>query len=402
MGREQNSEETDMTQLLLRLFVKNQDTNDPENRAAVGTLSGVVSILANLLLFGGKVVIGTISGSVAITADAMNNLSDASSAVVTMLGLRLAQRPADEDHPYGYARWEYLSGLAVAAMILLIGFELVKTSAAKILDPTPVSFSWLPALVLVGSIAVKLWMCLFNTKLGDMIHSTTLHATAADSRNDCVATGAVLVASVIEAVFDLRVDGFIGLAVALFILYSGAQLARDTISPLLGENASPELCHQIVGFIGSQPKVLGYHDLMVHDYGPGQRFASLHVEMDKREDVMECHERIDEMERQCLKLYNVHLVIHYDPVVTDDPLLNELKAEASQHLKEADERLTLHDFRMVPGKRHTNLVFDVALPSDLRGKEEMIRRTVEQAMNEEGKDLTYHIVITFDAAQFNA
>ncbi len=391
-----------MTKLLLGLFVKDHENLDnPAVRTAIGSLSGFVGIACNLLLCLGKLLVGIVSCSVSITADALNNLSDASGSIVTLIGFKLADKPADEDHPYGHARWEYLSGLAVAAMILLIGFELVKTSVAKILDPTPVSFSLVPALVLIGSIAVKLWMAMFNTSLGNLIHSTTLHATAADSRNDCVATGAVLIASLIESLFDLRVDGFIGLAVALFILYSGWNLARETISPLLGENASPELCRQIVSFIGSQPKVLGYHDLMVHDYGPGQRFASLHVEMDKREDVMECHERIDEMERQCLRLYNVHLVIHYDPVVTDDPVLNELKAEAAQHLKEADQRLTLHDFRMVPGKRHMNLVFDVALPCDLRGKEETIRRTVEQAMNEEGKDLTYHIVITFDAAQFN-
>ena len=391
-----------MTNLLLRLFVKDHDKlEDSAVRTAIGAMSGMVGIACNLLLCLGKMLVGIITGSVSITADAMNNLSDASGSIVTLIGFKLADKPADEDHPYGHARWEYLSGLAVAAMILLIGFELVKTSVSKILRPAPVAFTLVPALVLLGSIAVKLWMCLFNTKLGKMIDSTTLFATAADSRNDCVATGAVLLASIIEAVFDIRVDGFIGLAVALFILYSGCQLARDTISPLLGENASPELRKKIVEYIGSQPKVLGYHDLMVHDYGPGQRFASLHVEMDYREDSMECHERIDEMERQCLRLYNVHLVIHYDPVVTDDPVINELKAEVLQHLQEADSRLTFHDFRMVPGKRHTNLVFDVALPSDLQGKEEMIRRTVEQAMNEEGKELTYHIVITFDAAQFN-
>ena len=391
-----------MTNLLLRLFVKDHDKlENSAVRTAIGAMSGMVGIACNLLLCLGKMLVGIITGSVSITADAMNNLSDASGSIVTLIGFKLADKPADEDHPYGHARWEYLSGLAVAAMILLIGFELVKTSVSKILRPAPVAFTLVPALVLLGSIAVKLWMCLFNTKLGKMIDSTTLFATAADSRNDCVATGAVLLASIIEAVFDIRVDGFIGLAVALFILYSGCQLARDTISPLLGENASPELRKKIVEYIGSQPKVLGYHDLMVHDYGPGQRFASLHVEMDYREDSMECHERIDEMERQCLRLYNVHLVIHYDPVVTDDPVINELKAEVLQHLQEADSRLTFHDFRMVPGKRHTNLVFDVALPSDLQGKEEMIRRTVEQAMNEEGKELTYHIVITFDAAQFN-
>ena len=391
-----------MTKLLMRLFIKNhENTEDPAVRTAIGALSGVVGICCNLLLCLGKMLVGFFTGSVSITADGLNNLTDASGSIVTLIGFRLADKPADEDHPYGHARWEYLSGLAVAAKILLIGFELGKTSIGKILNPNPVDFSFVPALVLVVSIGVKLWMYLVNNKLGNLINSTTLSATAADSRNDCIATGAVLAASLVEAVLDFRVDGFFGLGVALFILYSGCNLARDTISPLLGENASPALRKQIVDYIGSQPKVLGYHDLMVHDYGPGQRFASLHVEMDHREDVMECHERIDEMERQCLRLYNVHLVINYDPVVVDDPVLMELKEGVTKLLKEADGRLTLHDFRMVPGKRHMNLVFDVALPSDLRGKEEQIRKTVEQAMNEEGAELTYHIVITFDVATFN-
>ena len=390
-----------MGNLLLRLFVKNYaDTADSRVRSAIGALSGAVGIGCNVLLFLGKLAVGTLAGSVSITADAMNNLSDASGSILTLVGFKLAEKPADEDHPYGHARSEYLSGLAVAAMIMLIGFELAKTSLGKILNPTAVSFSWVTALVLLGSIAVKLWLSLFNGKLGNMIHSTTLLATAADSRNDCISTGAVLIAAVIEHWLDLRVDGYFGLAVALFILYSGWGLAKETISPLLGESANPELRQQIVDYVESQPEVLGFHDLMVHDYGPGQRFASLHVEMDAKADPLICHERIDDMERECLLSHNVHLVIHYDPVVTDDPQLNLLKGQVNDLLKEQDGRLSLHDFRMVPGKRHMNLVFDVALPSDLQGKEKEITQYLDQRMNTQ-KEMTYHLKITFDNAAFN-
>lgn len=389
-----------MTKLLLRLFVKDtSNTTSSRVRTAIGSLSGWVGICCNLLLFLGKLLAGVLTGSVSITADAMNNLSDASGSIVTLVGFHLADKPADEEHPYGHARAEYLSGLAVAALILIIGFELVKSSVEKIFHPAPVEFSAAAAGVLAVSIAVKLWLCLFNRRLGNLIGSTALLATAADSRNDCVTTAAVLLAASIEHFLDVRVDGFIGLGVAFFILYSGWELAKDTISPLLGENASPELQRQIVDYIGQQPKVLGYHDLMVHDYGPGQRFASIHVEMDHREDPLECHELIDEMERECLRSHNVHLVIHYDPVVTDDPELTALKERVSGLLNGRDERLTLHDFRMVQGKRHTNLVFDVALPNDLHGQEESIQELVENTLNADGA-VTYHVKITFDAAMF--
>ena len=388
-----------MTNLLLRLFVKNhQDTGNPRVRSAVGSLSGTVGICCNLLLFLGKLIAGTLAGSVSITADALNNLSDASGSIVTLIGFKVADKPADEHHPYGHARAEYLSGLAVAVLILFIGFELVKSSVDKIFHPTAVDFSAVTAAELTASIAVKLWMCLFNHKLGKLIDSTALMATSVDSRNDCAATSAVLLAAVIERFLDLRVDGYIGLGVAAFILYSGWNLARDTVSPLLGESADPELRQKIVDYIEAHPKVLGYHDLMVHDYGPGQRFASLHVEMDYREDPLDCHEIIDDMERECLRSHNVHLVIHYDPVVTDDPELTELKGRVSALLTARDARLSLHDFRMVQGRKHMNLVFDVAMPHDLRGQEQEIQQNVEDALNREGQKV-YHVKITFDTVQ---
>ena len=389
-----------MTNLLLRLFVRNyREPADPAVRSAVGSLSGAVGIGCNVLLFLAKLLIGTLTGSVSVTADAMNNLSDASGSIVTLIGFRMADKPADAHHPYGHARAEYLSGLGVAVLILFIGFELVTHSVEKIFLPEPVLFS-APAMgVLAGSILVKLWMFLFNRKLGKLIGSTALIATAADSRNDCIATAAAALAAIVEHCFDLRVDGYIGLCVAVFILRSGWTLARDTISPLLGENADPELQERIVDYIRRHPKVLGYHDLMVHDYGPGQRFASLHVEMDCREDPLECHEIIDSLERECLRSHNVHLVIHYDPIITDDPELLCLKEQTAALLRQQDRRLELHDFRMVQGRQHMNLVFDVPLPNDLLGQKEAIRQTVEDALNA-GSGRIYHVKITFDNADF--
>ena len=312
----------------------------------------------------------------------------------------MAEKPADEDHPYGHARYEYLSGLAVAGMILIIGFELAKTSVEKIIHPEAVTFTLPVLIVLVGSIAVKLWLAIFNRKLGKHINSGTLLATSADSRNDVISTAAVLTAAIVEYFTTWRVDGYMGLAVALFILYSGITMAKDTISPLLGEAASPELRQLIVDILEQEPQVLGYHDLMVHDYGPGQRFASLHVEMDKDEDPLLCHEIIDDLERECLKKHGVHLVIHYDPVVTNDPELDRMRALVAAILRVKDERLSIHDFRMVPGAGHTNLIFDVAMPARLQGQEKTIQTALEAALNDLDEGI-YYTVITFDLASFN-
>ena len=391
-----------MTKLLLKLFVKNhENTADPAVRSAVGRLSGIVGILCNVILCAGKLFIGTVSGSVSITADAMNNLSDAASSIVTLIGFKLAERPADAEHPYGHARYEYLSGLAVAAMVLMIGFELGKTSIQKILNPQSVAFSIPLVIVLVGSVLVKLWLSLFNSTLGKKIDSAALLATAADSRNDVISTLVVLAAALVEKFSGYRVDGYMGLAVAVFIFISAVQLAKDTISPLLGESASPELCHVIADIMDAEPRVLGYHDLMVHDYGPGQRFGSLHVEMDRAEDPLACHELIDDLERLCLEKYNIHLVIHYDPVVVGDPEQDSLRGTILGALQTVDERLTLHDFRMVRGEHHTNLIFDVTLPADLAGREKEIGRTVDLALADRGDAMKYYTVITFDAEAFN-
>ena len=389
-----------MTSLLLRLFVKNHDdTENPVVRGAYGKLAGAVGIVCNLLLFAGKLLAGILSGSVAVTADAVNNLSDASSSLVTLLGFKLAERPADEEHPYGHARIEYISGLVVAALILLIGAELAKSSFSKILHPETVEFSLLTLGVLVGSILVKLWMALFCRKLGRRIDSTTLLATSADSRNDVISTAAVLVGCLVGYFFDVKLDGYIGMAVALFIIWSGCSIAKDTINPLLGERASEELVRNISDLILSHEKILGIHDLMVHDYGPGNCFASVHAEMDSAEDPLTCHDIIDDIERDALRELRVHLVIHYDPIITDDEELNAARALVEQEIRSIDESLSLHDFRMVRGPGHTNLIFDLVIPYSMEDRKAELKARIDERLQRQ--DRKYYTVITFDEVAHN-
>lgn len=364
-------------------------------RARVGKLSGAVGIICNCLLAAGKLIVGHMTSSMSITADGLNNLSDGASSIVTLLGFKLAEKPADRKHPYGHARIEYIAGLTVAVMILFIGLELGKSSVEKFINPEPIEFSFTAVWVLCASILVKLFMMLFNLKMGRRINSNTLLATAADSRNDVMTTSAVLAASIVEHFYDVRIDGVMGIAVSLFILYSGIKLAGETMSPLLGEGANPELQKQITDYINGCPMVLGCHDLMVHDYGPGRRYASIHVEIDKNEDPMACHARIDRMERECLKNYGTHLVIHYDPVVTDDPEVNSTKRLVNTIIKVRDGRLTIHDFRMVDDGESVKMSFDMILPEDLRGQEQSIKETVEKALNSLDSK-KYYADITFD------
>ena len=364
-------------------------------RARIGKLSGAVGIICNCLLAAGKLIVGHMTSSMSITADGLNNLSDGASSIVTLLGFKLAEKPADRKHPYGHARIEYIAGLTVAVMILFIGLELGKSSVQKFINPEPIEFSFTAVWVLCASILVKLFMMLFNLKMGRRINSNALLATAADSRNDVMTTSAVLAASIVEHFYDVRIDGVMGIAVSLFILYSGVKLAGETMSPLLGEGANPELQKQITDYINGCPMVLGCHDLMVHDYGPGRRYASIHVEIDKNEDPMACHARIDRMERECLKNYGTHLVIHYDPVVTDDPEVNSTKKLVNTIIKVRDDRLTIHDFRMVDDGESVKMSFDMILPEDLRGQEQSIKETVEKAFNSLDSK-KYYADITFD------
>lgn len=389
-----------VVEILLKKFVPNyEDVKSPKVRGAYGVLAGLVGILCNVLLFAGKLVVGSLSGSVAITADAINNLSDASASVVTLVGFKLAEKPADEDHPYGHARMEYVAAMVVAGLILVIGVELAQSSVTRIFHPEDVTCSAVTLAVLGGSILVKVWLALFNRRLGKRIDSQTLLATAIDCRNDVLTTTAVLVCTVISHMTHLHLDGYVGLLVALFIVWSGVSIAKDTISPLLGAAPTEEMKQTLAQGILQYPKVLGLHDMMIHDYGPGRCFATVHVEMDSRENPLACHDIIDDIERDFLTYHNIHLVVHYDPVVTDNEESNRMQALVVAHLQAVDSRLSIHDFRMVQGPGHTNLIFDVVMPYDMDNAKKRVTEGLNQRLALE--DAPYYAVITFDHTTFN-
>lgn len=374
-----------MTRLLLRLFVKKYEPEgDAAVRASVGKLAGITGIFCNAILFLGKLLAGFLSGSVAIIADAVNNLSDASSSLVTLLGFRLAQMPADQDHPYGHARYEYLSGLMVAVLILVIGVELVKSSIGKILHPETIDFSAVSIAILFASILVKFWMSRFFAALAKKIDSLTLEATSVDSRNDVISTAAVLLGCFVGTLFEVNIDGFVGLAVAAFILYSGFNMVKETISPLLGQQADAALVEKINALVLSHEGVLGVHDLLVHDYGPGRCFASLHLELSAEEDPLACHEIIDHIENEVLQELNVDMVIHYDPVVTGDAETNALRHSLEEILEEMDERLSMHDFRRIKTELGIKLCFDVAVPYDMGQQYEEMKREIDAELAARG------------------
>lgn len=384
-----------MTKFLLQLFVKDyKNTESTAVHSAIGKLAGMTGIVCNLLLFAGKLLVGWLANSVSIIADAVNNLSDASSSVVTLLGFKMAQQPADAEHPYGHARYEYLSGLVVAALILIIGFDLAKSSFQKIIHPEAVEFSIATFVVLLLSIGVKLWMAGFFRSLGKRIRSTTLQATSVDSRNDVIASSAVLLGCAAGYFFHINIDGIVGLAVAVFILYSGVDIARETISPLLGKQADPELIENITKLVLSHDKILGIHDLLVHDYGPGQCFATLHAELSAEEDPLECHDIIDDIERDALEELHVHLVIHYDPVVLDDAEWNEMKAMVEEIVRDLNAKLSIHDFRVVRSSRQTKLMFDLAVPYSMRQQHKELKKQIDAELL--ARDKHYQTVISFD------
>lgn len=380
-----------MTKLLLRLFVKDPDT--PDGRSRVGSLAGTVGIVCNLLLFLGKITAGLLSGSVAIAADGWNNLSDAASSIVTLVGFRFSRKPADAHHPYGHARAEYLSGLCVAVLILFIGVELAKSSLGKIFAPEPVALTAVTIFVLVGSIAVKLWMALFVGKLGKLIGSKTLEATSADSRNDVITTSAVLVSCLIGRFFGVDIDGWSGFAVAAFILWSGYGIARETMSTLLGEQ-DRELAEKLTTLVLRHRGILGIHDLLIHDYGPGRCFASAHVELSAEEDPLVCHEIIDHLECDALRELNVHLVIHHDPVAVNDAEWGRLRSIVEEVAAGVDGRLSVHSFRLVRGRGMPRLVFDLAVPYGM--DQESVRLTLRERIVEAG--VTNPVTVRFDEA----
>ena len=374
-----------MTNFLIRCFIRHpDDVQSSAARTAYGNMASCVGVVCNVLLCLGKFMAGMLFGSIAIMADALNNLSDASSNIVSLIGFRLAAKAPDEKHPYGHGRYEYLAGLVVCVTILGIGFSLLRDSVDKVLHPTPVLFSWLSVGVLTASILVKLWMSRFNRTIGQLIQSDTLIATAADSRNDVISTSAVLVATVVCSLtgFD-RLDGLMGVAVAAFILWSGFGLVMDTLSPLLGEAPAPELVEHIEQTVMSYPGVMGMHDLMIHDYGPGHQFASLHVEFPAEADPLAAHDLIDTIERDFLSKDHLQVTIHYDPIVTSDAQVGVLRTRLKEKVHSIDPELSIHDLRIVPGETHTNVVFDLVLPAGYKGERGALVEQVKAFVTEQ-------------------
>ena len=372
-----------MTQFLLRHFVPGwENTTDPEIRERYGVLSGITGILLNLCLSGGKFLAGIVTGAVSVTADAFNNLSDAATSVVTLVGFRLAGRGADKDHPYGHGRMEYLAGLAVSVAILLVGVELAKGALDKILHPEMVRFSWLSVGILCASILVKLWMYLFNKDLGRRISSAAMAATAADSLSDCVATSAVLAGLLAGHFFQLSIDGWVGIVVAAFVLRAGWEAAKDTVDPLLGKAPDPALVEGIRQTVLAHPEIVGVHDLMVHDYGPGHVMASLHAEVSIDADMAATHDVIDNVERELGGKYHLIATIHMDPIATNDQRVTEARGEMLSLARRLDPAMTIHDFRMTEGPSHTNLIFDVVVPHGCTLSDEEVRRELGRLAKE--------------------
>lgn len=361
-----------LSEALCRWFVKDRDNHqDPKVRLSYGRLAGVTGIVCNLLLCSLKLLAGLLAGSVAMIADAFNNLSDAGSSVVTLVGFKLAGAPPDKDHPFGHGRMEYLSAMGVAVLIIIAGFELAVEAVDKILHPAETQFSIVAIVILAVSILVKLWMAVFNRHVGKKIHSDALLAASTDSRNDVLCTAVVLVSSVVGYFAEVALDGYVGIAVALFVIWSGFSVIRDTVSPLLGQAPDPELVQNIQQTVLSYDGVVGIHDLIVHDYGPGRVIVSLHAEVPEDQPISKSHDVIDNIEMELMERYNILSCIHMDPVDTDNPETLRLKELAISLMNGVDESLTLHDFRVVSGDTHTNLLFDLVVPHTCKHPEEL-------------------------------
>lgn len=386
-----------MNNFIFRHFIKDwENVKEPKVRDRYGKVAGVVGILSNALLCAMKILVGLISGSIAIVADAVNNLADASSSLITLIGFKLAGMPEDKEHPYGHARIEYLAGLLVSVIIIVVGLELGKSSAEKIFAPTPTEFSPTVVIVLLLAIGIKIWQACFNISAGRRIDSMTLIATGADSRNDVIATSAVLLSLIIGELFKIQIDGYMGVLVALFIVWSGIGLVKETVSPLLGEAPNPEMVAAIEKIANSYDGVLGLHDLAVHNYGPGKVFASLHVEVDAAVDVMVSHDMIDNIEHQIARQLNIHCTVHMDPINLDDPNREPLKQILMETIASLEGVCNFHDLRIVPGPTHTNVVFDVAVSPECKLSNEELSKKLSDAVTDYNPD--FHAVIEFDRA----
>ena len=384
-----------MNSLICRLFVRDwENTDDPDVRQRYGKLAGTLGIISNSILCIAKIITGIIAGSIAIIADGINNLTDASSSVITLAGFKLASMPEDDEHPYGHARIEYITGMIVSILIVVVGVELGKSSIEKILHPEPVEFSISAVVILVCAIIVKLWQASFNVYAGKRINSLTLTATGADSRNDVISTSAVLLCLIVGKLTGFNIDGYAGCLVALFIIYSGISLVKETVSPLLGEKPDPMLISEISDMALSYDGVLGIHDLVVHNYGPGKIFVSIHIEVDAAGDLMESHDLIDNIERDISKKLHIVMTAHMDPILKNDPLTDRFNTVMRETADKYEGIGNLHDLRVVKGPTHTNIIFDVVVKPGCPLSHEQLKEIFQQAADKEGKN--FYVVINFD------
>lgn len=385
-----------MIQFLVRRFVKNhEDTENPDVRTAYGILSSVVGIFCNVLLFGVKMTIGTLMRSMAVMADAFNNLSDAASSVIGFVGVKMANKPADKDHPFGHGRMEYIAALIVSFLVIEVGITFFKSSIEKIRNPEELVFSWISFIILALSVGVKLWLSVFNRVLGRRIDSKVMLATAADSMGDVITTTATLVSIIVCRFSGINIDGVVGLIVSIVVIMSGISIARDTLEPLIGKGVDPKLCGEIKELVESYDGIVGTHDLIVHNYGPGRSMASIHAEVPRDVDIETSHEIIDRAEREVSKKLGLFLVIHMDPVEVHDARVLAIKEKLGRVLHALDDRLTFHDFRVVFGKEQINLIFDLVVPFTYNEEEELKLSQQVMALMQE-VDARYQCVITMD------
>ena len=370
-----------MIKLLSKIFIKNhEDYQDPKVREGYGKLSGIVGVVLNLLLFAGKFIAGLLTGAISITADAFNNLTDAGSSIVTFIGFKLSSKPTDRDHPFGHGRMEYVSGFIVSIIIFLVGFELMKSSVEKLINPSAVEFSYVAMIILGVSVLVKLYMYLYNRNISKKINSVSVKATAKDSLNDCIATFVVAVCFVVYKLTDFNADGIAGILIALFILYSGFGSAKETIGLLLGVAPDEEYVEKIEKTALSLEGIIGIHDLMVHNYGPGRQIISLHAEVDAHVDVNEAHDNIDNAEKVLEERFGCIAVIHMDPIDMNNPKRNEFLSLTHDIVKSIDQRFSIHDFRMTEGYTHINLIFDLTIPHDCQIDKESIKHSITEGL----------------------
>ncbi len=389
-----------MNDFLFKKFIKDyENVKDSDVRDNYGKLAGAVGIVSNSLLCIMKILIGWISGSIAIIADGINNLADASSSIITLVGFKLAALPEDEEHPYGHARIEYLAGMAVSVMIILVGVELGKSSIDKILEPSPLEFSWVLAAVLILAIVIKVWQARFNISTGKKINSLALMATGADSRNDVISTCVVLLGVLIGHFAEIQIDGYLGLLVAVFIIWSGICLVKETVSPLLGEAPDHELVEQIAQIAKSHEGILDIHDLAVHNYGPGKIFASIHLEVDASVDVMESHDLVDNIEHEIANKLNINITAHMDPVDLSTPYRAEIMEIIKNAIKPIDGVVSMHDLRLVTGPTHTNVIFDIVIAPGCKSSEDEIKKVIDDAIHK--KYPNFFTAIDFDKSYIN-